>query len=54
MRFKRRTPKRKEPFFTSEMYGFKLYWMWRRPFIRIVKFSMWGHYGPGGCSIRTR
>ncbi len=47
-------PAKKKPTYKSKRYGFEVYWTWRRPFVHVVKFSIWGYYGPDGCSIRAR
>ncbi len=39
--------------YRSSRFGFELRWSRKRPFVRIVKYEVWGEFGPRGW-IRSR
>ena len=36
-----------QPFYSNHEYGFELFWVRSWSFIRIVKYTVWGHFGKG-------
>ncbi len=40
--------RRGNPAYSNQKHGFEVLLSWRWPFIRIVKYAIWGRLGKGG------